>query len=155
MQSAFCFAQTVIEFELIQARKINYKPKDFIALSNEVEQQGGKLLLGPCTGKPISYKVPVAGKRVRKNYFTTHCGTSARMEIPYDSSTHVLLEEDNEGVGEQVIIVDHPGEKHPKDEVATVCAVDDCVGLWPRFAEVVSEDSYQPHSGIEKELKEW
>jgi hypothetical protein len=84
-----------------------------------------------------------------KRFRTTHCGKHARMAIPYDPSARVALESprlDSNGnpmAGEPIRIA-HDGETASSDSpVVVVCAVDDCVGLWPRFAESVSDRSYQ------------
>jgi hypothetical protein len=74
-----------------------------------------------------------AGKTRKKRYRTASCGLHARMAIKYDPTEQVEL-------GGVV----HPGEKERPLAVAPVCAVDDAVGLWPRFADVVSDRSYQP-----------
>lgn len=119
---------------------MQYHPDDFIALSDAVIEEGGRTLAEPCEGVEYKLKVPLVGKRVWKRFFTTRCDNSARMEIPYDPSLHIRLLEEDEL--EPVTIVDHPGE-HDKPKRAVVCAVDDAVGLWPRYNGVVSVRSYQ------------
>lgn len=76
---------------------------------------------------------------------------ASRMEIPYDSTTKIRVHDDED---ETLLIVDHDGEKNPKNEPATVCAVDDCVGLWPRYAGITTNLSYQPQGRLEKEAKD-
>ena len=78
------------------------------------------------------------------------------MEIPYDETLHVRLHDDDD---DEVIVVDHEGEAALMEEAkpgytmlgpkriqrkVKVCAVDDAVGLWPRYAGVCSDKSYQP-----------
>lgn len=117
---------------------MNYHPDDFIALSAAVEEEGGKLLAEQCNGKVFRLKQPdTAGQLRWKRFQTTHCDTSARMELEYDARSHICLHDDDD-----VVLVDHPGEKISGGTVK-VCAVDDAVGLWPRYAGVVSSRSYQ------------
>lgn len=129
-----------------------YAPDDFVNLSNAVEHEGGKLLLDPCVGRPIRYKLPRSdGKLHRKTIFTTRCDLVSRMMIPYDASTKIRIHDDDD---QTLMIVDHDGEKNPKNEMATVCAVDDCLGLWPRFQGVISNESYQQKGYLEKEAED-
>lgn len=122
---------------------MNYHPDDFLALSAAVEAEGGSFPADPCTGKEFRLRLPDAsGKKVWKRLHTTHCDLSALLEIPYESSTPAQLLEDDPSYSEPVTIVDHPGEDLPPKK-ALVCAVDDCVGLWPRYAGLVTKRSYQ------------
>jgi hypothetical protein len=115
-----------------------YAPDDFLRLSKLIEEEGGELLQEPCKGDMIKYKIPTEdGKHVWSRRWTTHCDFNARMKIPYDSTLHVRVYDEHSNK-----LVDHKGEK-PSDTMATVCAVDDCVGLWPRYQDVVSDRSYQ------------
>ena len=131
---------------------MNYHPDDFLALSQAVVDDGGECFADPCVGSTVRYRVPGAGgKKVWVRRQTTHCDMSARMGIKYDPALHIRIEgEPAPGllgeVTKPATIVDHPGEKVYRDRkvpLAVVCAVDDCVGLWPRYNEIVSDRSYQ------------
>lgn len=122
---------------------MNFHPDDFLALSLAVEDEGGSFPPDPCYGKEFRLKVPnAAGKMLWKRFHTTHCDLSARMGIPYDPSEPVRIVEDDPAHSQPITVVDHPGEADIPRE-ALVCAVDDCVGLWPRYSGVVSKRSYQ------------
>lgn len=113
---------------------MEYHPDDFIALSEAVENEGGYIQPDPCQG--TEFKLPMrdhANKVRKKRYRTVACGLHARMAIKYDPSEEVTI-------GNIV----HPGEPPRGLAVAPVCAVDDAVGLWPRYANVVTERSFQP-----------
>jgi hypothetical protein len=118
---------------------MNYHPDDFVALSLAVEEEGGRCLAEPCVGEEFRLKQPAVGRKVWKRFRTANCGTSAKMSLPYDPSLYIRLMDDED---DGVTLVEHPGEKLSKREVI-VCAVDDAVGLMPRFAGVVSDRSYQ------------
>jgi hypothetical protein len=115
-----------------------YAPDDFTRLSNLVIQEGGKCLEDECVGTMVKYKIPTDdGGHVWSRRWTTHCNFAARMEIPYDGGLHIRLYDDHSNK-----LVDHTGETGSA-KLVTVCAVDDCVGLWPRYQDVVSDKSYQ------------
>jgi hypothetical protein len=119
---------------------MNYHPDDFVALSAQVEQEGGKLIADPCNGQVFRLKQPDARGDLRwKRFSTTHCGTSARMELDYDATLHIRIHDDDD---DSLLIVDHVGEQFIGG-IVKVCAVDDAIGLWPRYAGVVSSRSYQ------------
>lgn len=74
------------------------------------------------------------------------CDNESMFEILYDPGAPVHLEleaRDRKGnlTGEKVVI-DHSGEAGLKGAVdtVTVCAVDDGVGWWPRYAHVMDEE---------------
>jgi hypothetical protein len=119
---------------------MNFHPEDFQALCYAVEKERGALLMEPCKGRSLRYKLPdPKGRRSWRFYQTTHCNNSSRMEIPYNPAATVRIYDPEEP---DVIIVDHAGEPK-RDAKATVCAVDDCVGLWPRYRHLMSDRSYQ------------
>jgi hypothetical protein len=143
----------------VEEAVLNFHPDDFLALSLAVEEEGGDLLADPCLGNIVKLKQPdAAGTMVWRRFHTTHCNQSALMNVTYDPTERILIVDDEES---DVLVVDHPGElpqyeepeaptykgsiapKVAKRHVATVCAVDDAVGLWPRYAGVVSKRSYQ------------
>lgn len=120
---------------------MNYHPDDYVALCTEIEASGGTLLHEPCSGTVFRLKQPdPSGKMVWKRFETSHCNESARAQIPYDSTLHIRLMDDDEP---DVCIVEHTGEKELGVGTVQVCAVDDAIGLWPRFQGVVSSRSYQ------------
>jgi hypothetical protein len=123
---------------------VQYHPEDFQALSTAVAAEGGHLLLPPCEGVSVRLKQPYGDHHKWVRYQTTHCNMSARMAIPYDPRKPVNIVEADPAYEDAITVVKHPGEK-PADghNFATVCAVDDAVGLWPRYAGVVSKRSYQ------------
>ena len=87
---------------------MNYSPDAFLALMEQVEDQGGIHLKDRCV--PRRYVLPREGsdgKKRNRTYFTTGCNADARFLVPYD------------------------GENGPRS--AVVCAVDDEMGKWPRF----------------------
>lgn len=101
------------------------------------------------------FKLPMKnheGKTRKKRYRTTACGLHARMAIQYDPSEEIDFSTDTEvtvnaATGrkeERTVHVAHPGEPERNLALAPVCAVDDAMGLWPRYANLMSDKSYQP-----------
>lgn len=122
---------------------MNFHPEDFQALSEAIEKEGGIALKEACEPKEFKLKVPdFRGHKVTKRYYTTGCGFSAKFELPYNPGLHIRLREDDDNFVEPVVVVDHPGEKGP-EKLVKVCAVDDAIGLWPRYTEIVSDRSFQ------------
>jgi hypothetical protein len=120
---------------------MNYHPEDFVKLSYQIEAEGGTLLNEVCRGHEFRLKQPDPSGTLRwKRFQTTHCDQSALATVPYDPTLHIRLMDDDEP---DVCIVEHPGEKSIKHGAVTVCAVDDAIGLWPRYQGVVSNRSYQ------------
>lgn len=127
-----------------------YDPDDFVKVCNQVEAEGGTFPPEACEGKRIRYRIPRArGKHEWRERWTSHCGMHAKLGIPYDPTMHVRLRDEDD---DTLFIVDHEGEKGDPG-VAIVCANDDCVGLWPRYAGVVSEATHQPLGAAEKEFE--
>lgn len=131
-----------------------YHPEDFAALSEAVIHEGGRTLPEECEGTKFRIKKPdTNGRLVSRDEYTTNCGFSARMEISYDPATHIRLTEDYDGVeSEPITICDVAGDEG--DGMAVVCACDDAVGLWPRFANVVSDRSYQRMWDVPRKFRE-
>lgn len=122
---------------------MNYSPDNFLRLMDEAERQGGAHSSDVCKPQNYKLKMPVPGnpsKRKWRNYTTTGCGSEARFLIPYDPSKPVTVQ--HKGVTTE----DRPTEssRAAMNErgagMAVVCAVDDAMGLWPRFAHVIQED---------------
>jgi hypothetical protein len=121
---------------------VQYHPDDFLALSFAVEAEGGKLLAEGCEGHEFRLKVPdpnAAMKKKWKTYRSCHCDLNALMEIPYNPLEDVKLYEEKDG--KEVVVAESKADKG--NGMAKVCAVDDAVGLWPRYNKVVSKRSYQ------------
>lgn len=116
---------------------MNYHPDDFLALTEEVERQGGYVQPDTCFPTQFRRRMPDG---TWKRDHTTGCGLPARFGITYDPTEPVYFESRDDD-GEKVII-DHPGEKVEGAAYAAVCAVDDSMGRWPRFQHVIEEDSY-------------
>jgi hypothetical protein len=124
---------------------VNYHPDDFINLVEEVEAQGGAHLASEThrprhfrinqpldpdnpTGPKHSVKLPTSGCKRRANflvallpeaYFTEDSLTSP--DFDFDDSKHPRAMMDD-------------GET---PALAKVCAVDDAMGLWPRFQDAM------------------
>jgi hypothetical protein len=105
-----------------------------------------------CTGTVFKLSMPThePGKRRKKRYRTAACGLHARVAVKYDPTTPIDFETDTEVTDSENHKsmrhdrIAHPGEKDQGLAVAPVCAVDDAVGLWPRFEHLMSDNSYQP-----------
>lgn len=130
---------------------MNYHPDDFLALTAHIEGEGGFVQADACEGTTFRIKLPAAGgqdKMIWKRLTTTHCGMHARVGIAYDPTQPVKMElpvYDKRGkpTGD-TITIDHPGEEPAQaTNFVLACAVDDAIGLWPRYAALVSDQSYQ------------
>lgn len=107
---------------------MRYDPDDFLALLEEVERKGGMHLDDPCLPKEFKIKLPdSSGKRRTRRAFTSGCGQDKLFVIPYDPASRSDEERKKmlaRGAG-----------------FATVCAADDDLGKWPRFAHVMANDA--------------
>ncbi len=107
---------------------MRYHPDDFLRLEEVIEQQGGTRASGKCTPKKFSLKVPDAEGKVRsREYYTGGCGKESLFIVPYRKPSS----RDEKGA----TIEGGTG-------TLVVCAVDDSLGRWPRFRDVIEEDSY-------------
>lgn len=121
-------------------------------MTQAVEQDGGYVQPDACEGITFKLSMPThePGKRRKKRYRTTACGLHARVAIKYDPTTPIDFETDTKLRDEENREymrhdrIEHPGEPERGLAVVPVCAVDDAVGLWPRFQDLMSNDSYQP-----------
>lgn len=115
---------------------MKYNPDDFLALSSAVLDDGGTILSGACEPKVVKLRFDNGVDDPKwKRYYTAGCGMSARFEIPYNPVEQIDLGDvfvDNRLVASMT----YPTHK------ATVCAVDDSMGYWPRYKDVVSSRSY-------------
>lgn len=92
----------------------------FSSLVEAVERQGGELLAETHYEYPIMYKIPGNGGRVKATEVpSTGCGQECLFMVPYEP------EPSSGGVTEL--------------ERVKVCAVDDRMDLWPRFASEMGE----------------
>lgn len=96
----------------------------FIKLVEAVESQGGELLPETHHPTPFVYKAEGPGGRVKAiEVEGTGCGEDALLRIPYEDHRP-----NKEGVESNLV------EIHD----IKVCAIDDLVHLWPRFAKGVA-----------------
>lgn len=108
---------------------------------------GGRMLADECVGTVfrLRFEDGPHGRPHWKRFHTTHCNQAARFDVYYDKFAPVDLSDDD-GVR---LAYDHPErpiklptQPDPSVGHARVCAVDDAVGLWPRYKDVVSTRSY-------------
>jgi hypothetical protein len=90
---------------------VEYQQDEFFALMEQVEDQGGDHLPERCKAQRYTF----TGDQI-KPVTLPSCGNETLFSIPY--------------VGEK-----------DKPSAITVCAVDDNMGMWPRFAGVMNDDS--------------
>lgn len=86
---------------------MHYDQQEFFRLMEEVEFQGGEYLDELHDG---IFHTKLTGDKVR-GYEVAYCGEAALFEVPYE-----------------------PMNKQGVIAKVKVCAVDDRMGLWPRFA---------------------
>lgn len=103
---------------------MDYTPDEFLVLLEEVERQGGVHLPDPCTPQSFRLKQPDAkGEMKWKEVFLTGCGKDMRFAVTYEPAAARNAKErqamQERGAG-----------------FATVCARDDDMGKWPRFAKL-------------------
>lgn len=116
---------------------MNYHPDDFLALTDEVERQGGFIQPDPCM--PTEFRRRFKDGTWKRDH-TAGCGYQARFGVSYDPTDPVYFVScDDHG---NRVVIDHPGEKVEGTAYIAVCAVDDDMGRWPRFQNVIEEDSY-------------
>lgn len=137
---------------------MQYHPDDFLQLLDEVERQGGGLLQNKCKGRKIAY--PRSAGNNMDIAVTTGCGKQARFAVHYldrDSALEMgdfdfpardYLGHVKDDAGE--VDFDFSGVKVDESEpqFAAVCAEDDAMGLWPRFADtMITGESYEGNEG--------
>jgi len=106
---------------------LQYHPDDFLRLSDEVERQHGTSVPGPHNPRRLRMKATDAdGEERWQDAFTAGCGQETRFLVPYALPQGKLGKAmEKRGAG-----------------VVEACAVDDDMGKWPRFANVIQEDSF-------------
>lgn len=98
-------------------------PSDFLALTAEIERQGGAVLPEKCRGRGFTIILPdQRGKRVPTRKSTCRCNNESRVAVPL-----LPPEDPDEEVSQR------------DDELAVLCAVCDDVGKMPRFRDVVDQ----------------
>jgi hypothetical protein len=133
---------------------VNYHPDDFLSLVEEVEHQGGVHLSDehkPTTVRlnyPIDAQNPTGPKAARK-FFTTGCHRRAQFLVPLLPEAYFMDDEEiqtspdydfDDSLHPTVVMSD--GET---PALAKVCAVDDSMGLWPRFIGAMhTGESFEP-----------
>lgn len=152
---------------------MNFHPDDFLSLIEEVEQQGGAHLSNEvCKPEVFRLDLPIdddnpQGPKASKKLTTTSCRRRAKFLVPllpdaYLEQVDVLdkagkvsfLDKEKDqrrlrSVAEADFDFshDHPHQARMGDGtpmLAKVCAVDDAMGLWPRFQHaMVTGESFQ------------
>ncbi len=146
---------------------MNFHPDDFLALIEEVEEQGGAHLSGE-VHKPTHFRLnqPVdedkpQGPMVNKRLDTTGCHRRAQFLVPLLPDAYFM---DEPHLGRNVGVTNIDREGNVSTRVATsedfdfndeenplsmmgdgetpalvkACAVDDAMGLWPRYAHTMT-----------------
>lgn len=133
-----------------------YSQHQILNLIEAVEDAGGAHLRDePCVPRDIVYEVKTrTSKNTRIHVDSTGCGRPSKFLIPYlpTAEVQIPLDKDPDSgilVRDARVVVDlHMGIDRVTDDEAkrleasdagavTVCAYDDCVGLWPRFQDQV------------------
>lgn len=135
---------------------MNYHPDDFLGLVEEVENQGGAHL-STDTCKPTAFRLnypidednPSGPKRATK-FQTTGCHRHALFLVPMLPEAYFMNEEEVQTSPD----FDFDDAKHPvammsdgeTPALAKCCAVDDSMGLWPRFqGAMTTGESFEPY----------
>lgn len=124
---------------------MNYEQQDFLDLISEVERQGGELLERRCQGRTIRQQSGSGIQAYTAN--TTGCRKQSMFDVMYLEDHQVKM-----GDPGRFKPIPRP-RKHiertggfsttTEPQFATVCAIDDSMGLWPRFQHVVSDASFE------------
>lgn len=129
---------------------MNYEGDEFLRLLVAVQDQGGALLPDKCEKVWYRLKQPTPEGMRTKDVDTTGCGNESRLALIYDPTAPVDVAPAafKRMDGKKVTF---RGSKHPGEDgeimrargggIVTVCAVDDDVGRWPRFAKLMKEDA--------------
>lgn len=136
-------------------KRISYTQDEFLRLMTQIEEEGGHQAEDEhgypliCADRTFTFSGP-HGKPLKLDY----CNHEAVFEVVYDPTQPVQMElpvyelDQNDelvldGQGEPVVkrmeFIDHPGESGPRDASVRVCAVEDTLGWWPRYASVMGE----------------
>lgn len=129
---------------------MNYHPDDFFALIAEVEDQGGVHLQSETCKPPVfRMNLPIdednpQGPKHNVRVHSTGCNRRAKFLVSLRDVDDRDFEEDEKELfdfdGPQRMMTD--GET---PALAKVCAVDDSMGLWPRFQDAMQTgESFEP-----------
>lgn len=134
---------------------MNYHPDDFLNLVAEVEDQGGAHLTSD-TCKPTHFRLNLPidednpqGPKASKRISTTGCHRRAKFLVPLLSDEEVG---EFSGTADESRF-DFDDDKNPvkmmSDDITPalvkVCAVDDSMGLWPRYqSAMLTGESFEP-----------
>ena len=108
---------------------MRYHPDDFLSLMASVEDGGGQLLSERCQPRTYTLQQPTTDGKDELKYCevtTTGCGQETRFVLPYEpvkSQRFPAEAQRRRGAG-----------------FVTVCAKDDRMGDWPRFAGAIDPE---------------
>lgn len=149
---------------------MNYHPDDFLSLIEEAERQGGAHLREVCSPDSFRMNLPIddenpTGPKHSVKMTSTGCRRAAKFLVPllpdaYFSQVDVTnnaVYADYDDDGNRVVrpVDDSDFDFNPEHEhqalmgdgtpmLAKVCAVDDAMGLWPRFKDsMLTGESFQ------------
>jgi hypothetical protein len=149
---------------------VNYHPDDFLSLIEEAESQGGAHLNEPCTASGFRLNLPIDDERPqgpKKSTVvrTTGCRRRAQFLVPLLPEAYFdgkrltdteIVEYERDGTikgsrpatdkdfdfNDESNKMARMGDGSPA--LAKVCAVDDAMGLWPRFNNaMITGESFQ------------
>lgn len=136
---------------------MNYHPDDFLSLVEEAELQGGAHLSEECRPSIIRMNLPIddenpRGPKVNRQVPTTGCHRHAKFLVPFLPDAYFTHHDPTDAT---IASITPEGEFEHRDAetsdfdwtapekallmkdgtpaLAKVCAVDDAMGLWPRF----------------------
>ena len=138
------------------ASGMNFHPDDFLALIDEVENQGG-VHVADETHMPVHFRMNLPideanpqGPKHNVRVSTTGCHRRALFLVPMLPEAYFMDEEEIATSPD----FDFDDSKHPTVTMADgdtpaltkVCAVDDSMGLWPRFQGAMhTGESFEPY----------
>lgn len=126
------------------ASNLDYSGAEFYRLIQEVEGQGGSHLNLLHEPHPIDIPRQRDGGAAQKGLTSTGCNDATLFDIPFenaifggDTSTDQQVNIGAQKDGKPAHMAMPVDEK---DDTIIVCALDDAVGLWPRFAGTWEEE---------------
>lgn len=102
---------------------MEYNPDEFVALSAEVERQGGALLPDKCLGQLLTYVIQERENKV----YTCQCRNNTMFISTY----------------EPTIASEKKGSLDRGGGFVRACAVCDSMGKWPRYEKAVEEGNVE------------
>lgn len=103
---------------------MNYSRQEFFNLMEAVEDQGGEHLDRLCAARSYTFKQSRAEEGGNGGWKFVSQGKPKVVTLPSCGNSALF-------------VVPYEGE-HGTDEALTVCAVEDDMGLWPRFKDQVA-----------------